>query len=329
VCASAILIRAVAPLLGDKRDEPPVLAVAEDGSAVVPLLGGHRGANRLARRIAEALGCPAAVTTAGDAALGLALDEPPGGWALANPEAAKGVAARLLEGEALSVEAEPGVDARWLGGSWGEAPSPRPSPDADAKGEGVALRATWRAEAPRDGLLYHPRVLALGVGCERGAEPAALEGLARAVLDEAGASPLAVACVVSVDLKAAEPAVHALAASLGVPARFLSAERLLAETPRLTGRSEAAFRATGCWGVAEGAALAATGDDGRFLVAKRVAERCTCALALAADVIDPAAVGRPRGRLAVVGLGPGDAAWRTREAQRLLDEADELVGYDQ
>ena len=41
------------------------------------------------------------------------------------------------------------------------------------------------------------------------------------------------------------------------------ASRLLAETPRLSERSEAAFRATGCWGVAEGAALAAAGPDGR------------------------------------------------------------------
>ena len=52
LCAAGILIRAVAPLLSDKRAEPPVLAVAEDGSAVVPLLGGHRGANDLAREIA-------------------------------------------------------------------------------------------------------------------------------------------------------------------------------------------------------------------------------------------------------------------------------------
>jgi len=133
---------------------------------------------------------------------------------------------------------------------------------------------------------------------------------------------------VSVDLKAAEPAVHALAASLDVPARFFPAERLLAETPRLTARSEAAFRATGCWGVAEGAALAAAGAEGRLLVGKRVGKRCTAALALSPAVIDPATVGRPRGRLVVVGLGPGDAAWRTREAQRLLDEADDLVGYD-
>ncbi|HEX9668286.1 MAG TPA: precorrin-3B C(17)-methyltransferase, partial [Thermoanaerobaculia bacterium] len=42
--AAGILIRALAPLLDDKRAEPPVVALAEDGSAVVPLLGGHRGA---------------------------------------------------------------------------------------------------------------------------------------------------------------------------------------------------------------------------------------------------------------------------------------------
>jgi cobalt-precorrin 5A hydrolase/precorrin-3B C17-methyltransferase len=67
VCAAGVLVRALAPLLADKGAEPPVLALAEDGSAVVPLLGGHRGANDLARRIAAALGIEAAITTAGDA----------------------------------------------------------------------------------------------------------------------------------------------------------------------------------------------------------------------------------------------------------------------
>src|ERR1700722_18959937 len=56
ICAAGILIRAVAPLLADKRTEPPVLAVAEDGSAVVPLLGGHHGGNALARHVAAVLG---------------------------------------------------------------------------------------------------------------------------------------------------------------------------------------------------------------------------------------------------------------------------------
>src|SRR6218665_2069325 len=48
VCAAGILIRLLAPSLADKRSEPPVLAVSQDGALVVPLLGGHHGANRLA-----------------------------------------------------------------------------------------------------------------------------------------------------------------------------------------------------------------------------------------------------------------------------------------
>src|ERR1700733_10629497 len=74
ICASGILIRALAPLLDDKRAEPPVVALAEDESVAVPLLGGHHGANRIARTLAEGLGGVAAITTAGDIGLGLALD---------------------------------------------------------------------------------------------------------------------------------------------------------------------------------------------------------------------------------------------------------------
>ena len=73
ITAAAIPIRLLAPILSDKTSEPPVIAVAEDGSAVVPLLGGHHGANDLARQIADILGIKAAVTTAGDLRLGIAL----------------------------------------------------------------------------------------------------------------------------------------------------------------------------------------------------------------------------------------------------------------
>ncbi|MGH6947915.1 MAG: precorrin-3B C(17)-methyltransferase, partial [Kiloniellales bacterium] len=51
------------------------------------------------------------------------------------------------------------------------------------------------------------------------------------------------------------------------------------------------------------------------------------AVALAPAPFDGAALGRPRGALAVVGLGPGGAAWRTAEAEAVLTSAEELVGY--
>ena len=72
ICAAGILIRLVAPLLSDKQAEPPVLVMTETGD-FVPLLGGHHGANRLARDLAEAANGFALVSTATDALLGAPL----------------------------------------------------------------------------------------------------------------------------------------------------------------------------------------------------------------------------------------------------------------
>ena len=91
-----ILIRVLAPLLADKRSEPPVVALAEDGSVAVPLLGGHHGANGWPGAIAAALGCPAAITTAGDAPLRSRPGRAAAGWRVRNPEAAKAVVSALL-----------------------------------------------------------------------------------------------------------------------------------------------------------------------------------------------------------------------------------------
>src|SRR5205085_3720292 len=80
-------------------------------------------------------------------------------------------------------------------------------------------------------------------------------------------------------------------------------------------------------GVAEGAALAAAGPGGAFVVTRRQSRGATCAIARAAAPIDASAIGRPRGRLAIVGIGPGARNWRTPEASALIDAADDIVGY--
>jgi len=317
LCASGILIRSVAPLLAAKRIEPPVVAVAEDGSVAVPLVGGHHGANALARAAAAVTGGVAAITTAGDLRLGLALDEPPPGWRIANPEQVRPITAALLRGEPVALAAETG-GSDWLrAGAIGWA----------GEAERRVLVTDRDVDPATDALVFHPPVLALGIGCERGCPAGEIADLAHSSLAEAGLAAAAVAAVVSVELKLAEPGIHALAASLGVPARFFSAARLLAETERLTERSAAAFRATGAWGVAEGAALAAAGPGGMLVVPKRKSRRATCAVARAPVPIDARTIGHPRGMLAVVGIGPGDPAWRTPEASAALAGATDIVGY--
>ena len=146
VCASGILIRLLAPLLKDKRAEPPVLALSDDGETVVPWIGALTGADALARRLAAALGGTAALTGAGARRFGVTLENPPEGYALVNPDDAKTVTADLLSGAEARIEGE----APWIAGS--DVPqSPRGN---------VVLRISPEAGPPPvGGLLYHPRIL--------------------------------------------------------------------------------------------------------------------------------------------------------------------------
>jgi cobalt-precorrin 5A hydrolase/precorrin-3B C17-methyltransferase len=317
ICAAGILIRALAPVLGDKTREPPVLALAEDGSAVIPLLGGHRGANRLACTLADALGIEPALTTASELAFGAALDDPPDGYALATGSDVKAVSGALLANEPVALAIEAG-EAGWL-----HALAARTDASAHTR-----IMVTDRVVRPEPGtVVLRPRVLAIGVGCVRDAKAGSVVALIEATLAEVGLAEAAIGGLFSLDLKQDEPALHAAAVRFGVPFRVFDAATLAKEEPRLASPSEAVERAVGVKSVAEASALAAAGRDGTLIVAKRRNDEATCAIARAAKPIDAATIGRGRGGLAVIGIGPGAAAWRTPEATAALAEADDIVGY--
>ena len=291
LCASGILIRALAGELGDKHTEPPVIAVAEDGSAAVPLLGGHHGANDLARKIAAITAGHAAITTASEVRFGAAFDEPGEGYVLANPDAMKSATAAKLAGRSVTVDVTERV-----------------------------------ATGGPEHLVYHPRALAVGVGCERGAEASEVIALVDTVLKQAGLAPAAIACLASIDVKSDEAAIHATARHFGVPARFFTAAELSAEAPRLKNPSEIVAKEVGTPGVSEAAALAAAGGDAELIVEKTKSRRATCAIAGASAPLLTLA-GQPRGLLHVVGIGPGTRDWRSPAAAAALEAATDWVGY--
>ena len=307
VCAAGILVRGVAPMLVDKLNEPPVVAVPDDGSTVIPLLGGHRGANRLARQIADGLEAHASITTAGDIAMGVALDEPPLGYRLQNFKDAKPVMASLLNGSSVRILGENIFDIH------------------SSSAAEITLAVS---ETPMVGdemtLVYHPQKYALGLGCARGCSVDEMWNLVSKCMEEANIAAGSISSVGSLDLKGDEPAIIETALRLGVPFRLFEANELESLTPKLANPSEVVFTEVGCHGVSEAAAIALSG--GSLVVEKKKTMNATCAIAKSENIITEMN-GRSRGKLSIVGIGPGQHSWRTPEASALISEAEELVGY--
>ena len=117
-----------------------------------------------------------------------------------------------------------------------------------------------------------------------------------------------------------------LAARLGVPFRVFTAEQLEAHVDQLENPSDVVFAEVGCHGVSEAAALALGNTGANLKIAKQKTKNATCALAISNAPVTELK-GSKRGKLSIVGIGPGQASWRTPEASQLVAEAQELVGY--
>jgi len=325
ICAAGILIRALAGHTLSKTAEKPVLAMSEDGQMVIPLLGGHHGANELAENLAGITGGVAAITTAGDRRFGVALDAPPPPFLLADASRAKPVMARLLAGEKLRLAVELPRGLEDLEQRFRDWLSPLPM---DAAGNGPVLCLTLKpAQEVAADLVFHPAIVTLGLGASRGCPEAEMAALVQHGLAEAGIAVAAIRDVASVEVKADEAAIIALASGLGHRLRLFSAARLEEETPRLATPSAVVFAEIGCHGVAEAAALAAAGPASRLLLPKIRDAHATMALALDPSGMFRDSDSRHAGRVMLVGIGPGQSIWRTPEATAMIASADELVGY--
>ena len=104
--AAGIALRAVAPHIRCKAEDPAVLCVDETGRFVIPLLSGHLGgANELARLVAALTGGTAVITTATDLNGAFAVDlwAKSQGMTVLQPERIRQVSAAVLGGETVRV----------------------------------------------------------------------------------------------------------------------------------------------------------------------------------------------------------------------------------
>jgi len=289
LCAAGIVIRTLAPLLLEKGAEPPVLAVAEDGSAVVPLLGGLGGVNVMAREIAAGLGVAAAITTSGELRFGTCLLNPPSGYALGDLELGKRFVSDLLGGESVRIEGA----APWLAAA--------KLPEDDQARLTIRVGSAEREPAANELLIYPRSVLVACRGSQRAGEgDTELATSIRQALHQARIAVQSVACLLAADSDMADRALHQAAAQLGVPLRFLPAADSVAELAQQA--------------VPQLLPPLKVGDE--------------IAIAVANQPLDPEQIGRPRGRLAVIGLGPGAAELMVPAVKAELARANDILGYE-
>ncbi|MFM6341113.1 MAG: precorrin-3B C(17)-methyltransferase [Dolichospermum sp.] len=227
ICAAGILIRTISPILNDKGQEPPLLAVAEDGSAVVPLLGGLSGVNDLARQIGQALNIKPAITTTGDIRFHTALLSPPQGYHLANPEQGKKFIADLLSGKKVKLVGT----APWLRES---------NLPIDENGELKIKITEYLGNYDCNCLVYHPATLAIAL---TNPEPDTITQIQQ-ILTKSNLASVAVAGIFAPLHLANNSQLHGVAKALNVPIRFFRENQLSS---------------------ASALALAATGTDGQII----------------------------------------------------------------
>lgn len=298
--------RIIAPLLESKKTDPGVVVIDDAGRFVIPLVGGHGGgANDLARRIAEGLDATAVLTTATDA-LGLpALDTL--GWPWSGDVA--GVTRAIIDGRPVRMERSQRWPLPALPDNVALVDPEEPTPEAVAQ---VLITDTVPSPADLPTVVLNPPSLVAGMGCNRGTSADALQALLERTLTEAGLAAASLTALVSVDAKADEPGLIALAERLDVPLITYPAEALAAQT--VPNPSDAPLTAVGTPSVAEAAVIA---HGAALLVEKQRTPEATCA------------IGRlpARGRLTVVGLGPGSRDLTTPRAQQAIRDASIVVGY--
>lgn len=368
--ATGAVVRLIAPLLQDKSVDPAVVVVDEAGKFAVSLCSGHQGgADRLAESIARQLGATPVLTGA-SASLGLpAVDllGVPFGWTKGTGDWT-GVSAAVARGETVDVF----QDAGW------ELTLPHPpfaiqnlcscdanapnSPKTDLKGR-IWISFTQRqfsSESPLPKVQWHPRVLWVGVGCERGTPRSVIEDAIARVFRVNHLAEGSIAGIATIDLKADEVGLLELCGDRHFPLVTFSPEQLRdIEVPN---PSEVVEREVGTPSVAEAAAICAASSDslqfrpplvppargetirplsseervrerlerdgGQLLVPKQIykPENPLGAVTVAVAVAPREYTGRD-GQLWLVGTGPGCLEQMTPAAQDAIARADAIVGY--
>ncbi|MBW4539090.1 MAG: precorrin-3B C(17)-methyltransferase [Myxacorys chilensis ATA2-1-KO14] len=361
------VVRLIAPLLQNKETDPAVVVVDEAGKFVISLCGGHQGgADRLTQLIALQIGATPVLTGASNrlGLPGIDVLGVPYGWTKGEGDWT-GVSAAIARQDPVQVIQETG-STLWRSHLPKHHSFQFGFPEFTATVQEEVLEPTarvWisaiqRRFAPDSGKVqWHPRVLWVGIGCERGTSKALIGQAIREVFAAHHLAEGAIAGIATIDLKADEVGLldfcrdwlRQAPKDCALPLKCFSAEDL--RKVNVPTPSDVVEAEVGTPSVAEAAALLAA----NLLAADFVTDRAGAKLLDTNPSSDPhppllipkqivRQAGQPgavtiavaqspqeytgrTGKLWLVGIGPGELAQITPAAQSAIAHADVVIGY--
>ncbi|KON93268.1 cobalamin biosynthesis protein CbiG [Aneurinibacillus migulanus] len=256
------VVRMIAPVLKDKKTDPGVVVVDDRGHHAISVLSGHLGgANELTREVAALLGAQPIITTASDVQKTIPVDlfGRRFGWTW-DPMSEKKltpVSASVVNEEHVAIIQESGEKDWWMH----DTPMPPTLKiygsieEAIAASPDAALVVTHRQLRPEEmpildnGVLYRPKVISLGIGCNRGTSAEEIENVIRETLDGLGFSFQSVKAVGTIDIKKDEEGLLAVCRKYGWEFVCYTPQEL--NEMNIEEPSDTVFKFTGAYGVSE------------------------------------------------------------------------------
>ena len=307
VMATGIVVRSIASLITEKRRDPGVLVISEGGEFVISLIGGHqKNSNLLAKEVAMFLRAKPVITTASDLKGIPAFDNwiKRCGLKVLNPELLPKTMGLLNQKKELSFFVEADFKSKLF---------PFSKVVSNVREADVIL--TNKRTSFSDKLVLIAPNLWIGIGLHSEANLEEVEKEVKELLSKSGLEFLAIKGIATIEEKCNHPVLIKLRERLGVELRCFKKEEL--KEVKVKNPSIKVSEYIGVESVCEASAILASG--GKLVVEKHKFKDFTVAVAE-----EPYSI---KGKLFVVGTGPGDPKYMCLRAVEVLFEAEVIIGY--
>ncbi|QEK11816.1 cobalt-precorrin 5A hydrolase [Crassaminicella thermophila] len=277
IMATGIVVRSIAPYIKDKKIDPAVIVLDEEGKNVISLLSGHiGGANEYTNKIASILNANPVITTASDVKNTLAVDTLAMelNCEIEDFQDATKVTAHIVNGEKVGIISDICI-GRVLPENMVEIDF-KNKPHEEFKGFIYITDKRILSPVESDCVVLRPKNIVIGIGCRR-KKP--VDKIIEAIEDSLislNISKKSIKHIATVDVKKNEEGIIQAAKLLGVPLVIVDREKIKEVEDQFKG-SEFVKKRIGVCAVSEPVAFLSS-ESGQMIQKKKVYDGITIAV---------------------------------------------------